>query len=277
MLSRRPPAKVFVVIDAVNTKFSNVSYEIGEVQQFFKQSASTLPYDVSLLMQTDNGAVVLNKPTRDPKLLVATLDQSNIPTRFIPKSAGFYGGGERYALSLQTLTTLANNEVGKPGKKLVIWISPGWPLLSGPEVELIYDQQKWLFKSIAAISTGLRDAQMTVYSIDPLGVMDEDRRQTYFYENFLKGVHTERQTMFGDLALQVLAYQSGGLVLNSNNSVSRELSECLADASAYYVLSFRAATVSKPNQYRSLKVEIAKPGMTARTRTGYYAQPNLIP
>ena len=78
---------------------------------------------------------------------------------------------------------------------------------------------------------------------------------------------------FGNLALQVLAAQSGGRVLNSNNDVAGEIAACVADANAFYVLSFNGLPGDGPNDYHALEIKIDKPGLKARTRSGYYAQP----
>jgi len=81
------------------------------------------------------------------------------------------------------------------------------------------------------------------------------------------------QVRFGDLALQVLAAQSGGRVFNSNNDVAGEIATCDADAGAFYVLTFDGLPGDGPNEYHTLAIKIDKPGLTARTRAGYYAQP----
>jgi hypothetical protein len=77
----------------------------------------------------------------------------------------------------------------------------------------------------------------------------------------------------GNLALQVLASQGGGRVLNSNNDMAGEISTCVADANAFYVLTFNGEPGDGPNEYHALEVKIGKPGLAARTRTLYYAQP----
>jgi hypothetical protein len=61
--------------------------------------------------------------------------------------------------------------------------------------------------------------------------------------------------------------------VNSSNDLTAEIARCTADADAFYVLSFGAARADQANEYHSIEVKIAKPGITARTRTGYYAQP----
>jgi hypothetical protein len=93
------------------------------------------------------------------------------------------------------------------------------------------------------------------------------------YKQFLKGVKKAGQADLGDLALQVLASQSGGQVLNSSNDLAGEIATCVADTSGFYVLSFDGLPGDGPNEYHALDVKLDKPGLTARTRAGYYAQP----
>ncbi len=95
----------------------------------------------------------------------------------------------------------------------------------------------------------------------------------FYYESFLKGVGSAKKVQNGNLALQVLSVQSGGRVLNSSNEIDKSIAICLADAKAFYTLSFDPPAADRPDEYHNLQVRIGKPGLTARTRTGYYAQP----
>jgi hypothetical protein len=67
--------------------------------------------------------------------------------------------------------------------------------------------------------------------------------------------------------------QSGGRVLNSSNDLAGEIATSAADANGFYVLSFEGLPGDGPNEYHALDIKIDKPGLTARTRSGYYAQP----
>jgi hypothetical protein len=80
------------------------------------------------------------------------------------------------------------------------------------------------------------------------------------------------QANVGNIGLQVLAVQTGGLVLNSSNDVSALLQRAFVDAAAWYEISFQPVP-SEPNEYHQIEIKVDKPGLTARTRTGYYAQP----
>jgi VWFA-related protein len=97
--------------------------------------------------------------------------------------------------------------------------------------------------------------------------------RTSYYKNFLKGISKPSQVDVGDLGLPVLAIQSGGLALNSTNNIAGLLQECVADSAPYYEISFDPPQAERRDEYHHLEVKLAKPGLTARTRQGYYAQP----
>ena len=53
------------------------------------------------------------------------------------------------------------------------------------------------------------------------------------------------------------------------------LRECLSDSAPYYEISFDLPPGDKRDEYHHLEIKLAKPGLTARTHQGYYAQPAL--
>jgi len=268
-----PPVEVVLVVDAVNASFQAVNYERNEIKKFLLANGGKLPLPVSLVVFTDAGAKIQDGSSRDGNALASLYDQYETGVRTINRSQGFYGAAERYDLSLKTLTQLIAYQTPRPGRKLMIWFSPGWPLLSGPNVQLTGKEQQSLFGSIVAASTGLRQARITLYSVDPLGLADAATVRISYYEDFLKGVASPSHTLPGDLGLQVLVVQSGGRVFNSSNDLSGEIAHCASDADSFYVLSFDPARADQANEYHSITVKINKSGITARTRTGYYAQP----
>ena len=68
--------------------------------------------------------------------------------------------------------------------------------------------------------------------------------QRLFYKEYLAGVHTQSELEeMGfrpsyNLALPVLAVQSGGLVVDEFTEISRSIEHCVEDARAFYTLSF---------------------------------------
>jgi VWFA-related protein len=268
-----PPVEVVLLVDEVNTNFTSVSFERAQIEKFLKSGGGELPRPVSLAVLSDGGLVIGKVTTQDGNALVAELDQNKAGLRTITRSQGIYGADDRIGLSLNAVQQLTDYEMPRPGRKLLIWISPGWPLLSGPREELDSKQQDKLFSRIVALSDNLRQARITLYSIDPLGTADAGGFRTSYYLEFVKGVKKARQVQLGNLGLQVLATQSGGRVLISNNDVAGEIASAVADANAFYVLTFDGLPGDGPDEYHALEIKLDKPGLKAQTRTGYYAQP----
>ena len=268
-----PPVEVVLVMDEVNTSFQNVARARYQVEKFLGHNGGELAWPVSLVLLSDTGTKIGNTATRDGKALIADLNSNRNALRISGRAQGFYGANDRLQLSLRSLQQLADHEAGRPGRKLMVWISPGWAYLSGPNVHLSSKDEQGIFHTVVSLSDALRRARITLYSVDPLGTADAVGIRTTYYEQFLKGVTAANKVQIGNLALQVLADQSGGLVLNGSNDAAGEIEKCVADAAAFYVLSFDGLPGDGPDEYHALEVKIDKPGMKARTRYGYYAQP----
>ena len=263
--------EVILLVDEVNTPFRGVAETRIAIEKFLGRNGGELARPVSLVYHSDSGTTMGSAPTRDGNALIAELKQRQAGMRTIGRSQGVYGAGDRINLSVQAIEQLADYEAKKPGRKLVIWISPGWPLLSGPRMELSSKQRAEILATIVRVSDALRQARITLYNIDPMGAAEAIRSQTY--KLFSGAVKTENQAQFGNLALQVMALQSGGQVFNASNDVAGNIVTSIADANAYYVLSFEGLAGDGPNEYHALDIKIDKPKFAARARSGYYAQP----
>jgi VWFA-related protein len=271
---REAPIKVILVVDAVNSGAERIGYERIQIDKFLRAEGGHLAYPVALALFTDKGISIVAELSSDGNALSDALDKQDIAIRAIGRSAGFYGAGERLHYSLAALHQLTASLAPQPGRKIVLWVSPGWPLLSGPRVELTSKQQQQIFSDVVSFSTQLRQAGITLYSVNPAGSTESILRASY-YKDFLKGVSKPNQVAAGNLGLPVLAIQSGGLALELNNDLTALLQECISDVAPYYEISFDAAPVERPDEYHQLEIKLAKPGLTARTRQGYYAE--LLP
>lgn len=268
-----PPVKILLMVDEVNTSFRRVAYERDQIKGFLQQNGGKLPYPMSLAYFSDTTTEIQDDSSRDGNALLASFDRHETGLRSIRRGEGFYGAVERFQLSLKTLNALAVKYSQTPGRKMVVWISPGWPLLSGPGVDLSAKQETSLFESIVFVSTALRMARITLYNIDPEGAEDAGGIQAFYYKEFLKPVTVTKNALAANLALQVLAIQSGGLVFSASNDIAGQIARCVADADAFYTLTVDAAPADRPNEYHTVQVKMATAGLTARTRGGYYGQP----
>ena len=87
------------------------------------------------------------------------------------------------------------------------------------------------------------------------------------------GVSKPYDANLGNLALQVLAVQSGGMALTVGNDIAAEVQKCVSDADAYYELSFAPPLDQKPNELNKVQVRVDQPGADVRARQIYYWQP----
>jgi VWFA-related protein len=267
----RDPVHIILVIDAVNTTYTTIAYERGQIDRFLRADGGRLAQPMTLAFFTDKGTQLQQGFSTDGNGLSESFDHFDVGLRDIRRSSQ-YEANDRFQLSMTALRELVEQAAKLPGRKMIFWVSPGWPILSGPRIDLSYKQQSQIFSSVVGLSTELRQARITLYSVDPLGT-NEGVARTFYYQDFLKGVSKPNQVNVGDLSLQVLAVQSGGLALASNNDVAQFLEKCMADTEAYYELSFVPSPADHRDEYHNLLVQVSKPGLIARTRTGYYAQP----
>jgi VWFA-related protein len=264
------PVQVILLIDTVNLDFEDVSYARNGIEQFLRQDGGRLTQPVSIFWFTDKTLLMQPAPSTDGNAVAAQIDAMEGGLRDIRRSAGGWGASERVQLSLQMLDRVVHLEAKNPGRKLLIWIGPGWPMGNPPpDPRMSSKEQQGLFQNTVELSTLLREAHIDLYSVThgmPNGA-------TFMYEEYVKGVKKPSQAYFPNVDLRVLAVQSGGRVLVPSNDLAAEIESCVQDASAFYTISFAPPPADGPNEYHELKIRVGKPGLTARTNTGYYNEP----
>ena len=279
---RQATTEVVLVLDAVNSESREAAIERQEISKFLKDNGGRLAYPTAVAMLTDKGLQFQENFSQDGNAIRTALGQYKIPLRSIGRDADRGGAAQRFQISFQGFAELLARERDRLGRKLILFVSPGWPPLVGLENTRDLTLREQVFGNIVEISTQLREGQITVYSIDPSAIGDIGPGLTDPPTNHLrpsdrkvniKGAIQPSDVGMGDLTLGVIAAQSGGLVLNPGNDIATELQKCVADAGAYYEISFDPTITDRPNEYHHLEIHVAKPGLTARTRQGYYSEP----
>lgn len=268
---RDSKARVIVVLDAVNIDYERVAFAREEVEKYLRAEGGQLTHPTSFALLTDNGMKLQEQYSTDGNSIAAAVEANVTGLRTIRRTSQ-YGGFDRYNISIEGLRELAQREVATPERKIVLFVSPGWPILSSPGVENSLDakQQKQLFETLVNLTTQMQRANITLYTVNPLGQGESELRASY-YEAFLKGISESKRMEPGNLALQVLSVQSGGRAIDFNNDVSAVLRQCVAETQAYYEISFEPAPPDPKNYYHRVEIKVAKPDLTARARMGYYA------
>ena len=261
---------VVIVLDAVNLPYTQLSFARQQLGQFLSSNPH-LPQPIALGVLEDSGLKMRPGFTTDGNELRSQLDHYSIGLRDLPRSTGVYGAEEHLQLSLTMFKGLVA-QLPKDGMKRIIWISPGWPLLSGPGIQLSQSQRVLIFRSIVAFATELRRLQIVVDAVNPAGA-SQDVGRTNFYETFLRAPRKLGDIEIGQLGLQIIAQQSGGLVLNGSNDIAGLVQHAIAQTKGGYELTFASAPGEHENEYHELQVKVRRPGLAVHTTAGYYARP----
>lgn len=267
-----PSTEVVMVLDEVDSPFEKVAYAREGLEAFLRERGGNLDHPVSLAFFSESGLEVQTKPSIDGNAIADALHKQGQSFRLLDKG-GFYGDEQRRKLAMDAMDSLLAKEQGKPVRKMLIWLSPGWPLLSGFGEDLSQNEMRHLFGSVVRLSNALQQERMTLYSVDPLGSEGVGTLRAGFYENFTKGLRKPEDAQNADLGLQVLAVQTGGQVIFGNAPITKSLDHCVGDLDAYYTVTIEAARGERPDEYHHLEVKVGTAGWKVRTRDGYYAQP----
>jgi VWFA-related protein len=290
-----PPVKVILLVDALSLPERLAFYERREVERFLRQNNGHLAQPVSLVELSATGLVMVGKPSADGNALAADFAHDKNIERIRRVPSGMRGEsiesllGDPPALSaLKAIGDIAAAERQRPGRKLLIWVGPGWGVGSGAYLDSSRPRQD-TFYTIYWFSTLLREARIALYSFS-VGETNADGR-ALTYRAYLNGVQSVQQATFMHLNRKVLAVETGGRVLeptddpaantndysltgfNANSDLVQQINSCVQEAGTYYTLSFDPSPANHPDEYHDLKVRINRPGLTARTTTGYYDEP----
>ncbi len=283
--------EVVLVLDEVNLSPVQLELVKDESIKFLRQNGGHLDQPVSVYWFTNSGLYASARPTTDGNTLAEDVAHHRSPRTIwaMPRSRDPFMTAEservaRSERSLRAVYSIAVGRRGDPGRKLLVWMGFGWPVVHGRE-----EHKDTAFSSLVELSTRIREARMVISEVtartEPAAFSFND-----LYKDNLAGVRTPSELEEPDalapskldepgvppyihFALPVLAIQSGGLVLDPVSDLSRAIEDCVEDARVFYTISFDPPHAAQPDEYHDLKVQIGAPGLSARTSTGYYDQP----
>jgi VWFA-related protein len=268
---REAPAEVILAIDAINVGKEMLIQEFDWLHKYLDGKGPQLDLPTSFAFLEDQAFTMQNHPTRDAAALARFLESNRPGLRALRTSSGRWGAVERERISLHALEHLAAQAEKRPGRKLLLWIGPGWGSGGDAGGRMIGKGQQNLFTVIVSVWNELRDARITLDMVDP--TVSGGRIFDFNYKVFLKGASEPRNAVYGDLLLPALAAQSGGQVLYGSTDLPGLIDRCVADAHSYYVVTYVMPPAARANEYHAVDIKIGQPGASARTRAGYYAQP----
>lgn len=267
-----PERELIFLLDTLNLSSQQLGQTESAITRFLRRNGGRLEFPCFLYRLTREGLFALPAPRLDGNLLANELEQKRTPwtvwrtgQRTLTSPLGSWDAGmRRNQLSLRALGSIAIEQRDVPGRKVLVWVGPGWPVDAGNNG----------LEEATELSTRLREARITVENVN-VWWNPENAFDGHYWRNFLGAPLSEKDMRPEKMELQVIATHTGGLVLQSGaeGDLEPSIERCAADARNYYTLTFNPPRTSEVDEYRELGIQVGRPGITVRAPTGYYNEP----
>ena len=271
-------AVTMIVLDEVNTHFSDSAYAIHAVEDYLAKQGDVLSQPSTL---------VVVKDSRFQQLVPFTLDKQRVLKAlhtFMPEQAWALeqsmsagnGVAERLDHSLAALEQLAQYGARIPGRKNLIWVGAGFPTID-PEA-LTEGTHRMLGNMLQHATDVLLDSRVTLFAIDPtttaaglLEITDPVQLQVAAAGVIEGASNTILAPFDRSYDFDRLGPVTGGRSVRGLNDVDRLVGEAIASGGNYYTIGYRPSNGSDvAGQFRHIKVVCLRPGLVATTHDGYY-------
>jgi VWFA-related protein len=304
-----PAAVTAILLDALNTKFSDQAYARQQVVQFLKQIQ---PADrVSIYTLDFRGLKVLHDYTTDSADMVARLAKyqggvgpdmlsgfSDPLNGFLASGAGNPGGNSletarflnsRIQQTLHALEFIADNLASLPGRKNLIWVSSAFPLqigfgnttgdgLAGTPAAARSATAAMTHRPASSdtwtpdtdrTTRALNNANLAIYPVDARGMELPGMASAS-----APGLSTTSSRFYQNRqAMGELADRTGGRAFWNTNDIAGAIRTAIADSAVTYTLGFYPQNDKFDNSFHNLKVKLPDLShLELRYRKGYLDQ-----
>jgi VWFA-related protein len=255
-----PQAPVdLIVLDEINTRFEDMAFARYSLKNYLDAQPGKLSQPTMLVAVDLHHLTVLKDYTQDKASILNALNQHLSQYPWHVDTASWTA--ERFSAAFASLMQAAEATAGHPGHKNMIWVGRGFPDVRTDTMQPQDEAQ--LEDSIQLCINMLRDARITLYTVDPAGVPSAPTPDA-------DGVDIA-DPFGGNFQFNDVAKATGGRAFFGRNDVNVEISTSVRDGASFYTLSYTpsgASDAAKP--FRSIRVAMKNANLRAVAREGYY-------
>jgi VWFA-related protein len=259
-LAPRAPVNI-IVLDEFNTRFEDMAFARYSLKKYLESQPAKLPAPTILIAVNLEKFTVVHDYTQNKDELIEALEHHLVSYPWQQQQGAWVG--ERYATAFFTLRRVAEAVRGHPGHKNMIWIGRGFPSLNFARITV--QTQDHIESAVRSCLMMLRNARITLYTIDPAGVMVNP--------NEYGGGPLANDPFGGNYQFDRMARSTGGGSLYGRNDVDAEIGTAIHDGSSFYTLTYRPNNPPAPadmQKFRKIKVTVDRPDLKVTTREGYF-------
>lgn len=266
-----------LVFDQLNTHFADSSFARRCLRDYLAGQPALLAQPTTLLTVYDNHFKLLQAFTRDRDALLRAVAAApaEYPWKLEVNGKAEYGPVERLDQSLRALEEIAQSYARIPGRKNLIWVGGGFPSINPTTID--GDDAQEVKDALKHVTDVLLDTHVTLYAVDPSSTaagMTEitDSSQAEFLLNAGDALANNFDPFGANGDFNRLGPVTGGRIIRGKNDIGRQIASSAALGARYYTITYTPDSSSEAAaQYRKIRVVCLRPGLTATTRTGYYA------
>jgi len=312
-----PDQILIIALDLVNTAYLD---QTRAKQQLLKYLQEQLPErHFALVAITKDGLAQVHNFSSDPAVLVQALERvqgstaKDVVDEASPDSmasawqfstechpideyrsmmAAFndtqiYGAFAQKLAARATITALkqiAQAYAGVPGRKSVIWLTGGMPILlynafaGGAKGGWALNGDPELIDDYEQAFAALNNANIAIYGVDVKGIkLNRTYQGTGINQAMHNPVYQTRAAGnvispadYNDDAIKVLSSATGGKSCTANAGLKDCIDEAVADSSSYYMLGFYVPQQERKPGWHKLEVKLVNERGSVRARNSYY-------
>ena len=260
-LAPQAPVNI-LLLDEFNTRFEDMAFARYSLKKLLQKQPDHLTTPTMLIAVDLQHFTVLQDYTQNKAALLNALEHHFAAYPWQVHNGGWIS--ERYATAFGTLTRVAEAVVGHPGHKNMIWIGRGFPPYNFANSPI--DSETRVNNAVQMCVNELRDARVTLYTVDPAGL-------TVAPGGGYGADAAFNDPFGGNYQFSKLAVATGGRTFYGRNDVDTEIATGIREGGSFYSLTYRPDTANvDPKKFRRIKITLSRPDLTATTREGYYVQ-----
>lgn len=251
----------------------------------FTSDADSLLHALARVQARSGRLVPENEPAQSPAVQTST--DADLDSFLQASDTSFvqYRTTDRILRTTDAFEAIAAHVASLPGRKNLIWVSGGFPLLLGYDMDSTMVQAAGLdtrtfIEEVDRAGRAFNDANVAVYPVDArrLGVNMAALTQPQAPSRSTRISNALRPTIAPDRAnvetMENIAGRTGGVAYHDTNDITGAIRAAMDDSRLVYTLAFTPTHNEWNGKFRKIKVETRRSGAHLRFRNGYFAIPD---